>query len=213
MSDHKNKTEFETNRQEQKRVDQVATKVKVGDLDRSDLRFFHRDKKYLGEEQLEQILASIHHEGLQVPDRVLPRWRPQGAGEGPPARRGLPPAGPQGHARASRWRTRSTPSRSGRATPRICWSAASRTTPSGGAWTRLIGSAPLGRSTRRTCPRSRAAVALGVSLNRTGEIYSLPETAGCSITSSGTTSTPLLRPRSSKRLRTPSNSSKACRLP
>ena len=67
MSDHKNKTEVQTNRQEQKRVDQVATKVKVGDLDRSDLRFFHRDKKYLGEEQLKQILASIHHEGLQVP--------------------------------------------------------------------------------------------------------------------------------------------------
>ena len=52
MSDHKNKTEVQTNRQEQKRVDQVATKVKVGDLDRFDLRFFHRDKKYLGEEQL-----------------------------------------------------------------------------------------------------------------------------------------------------------------
>ena len=67
MLERKNKTELQTSRQEQKRVDQVATKVKVGDLDRSDLRFFHRDKKYLGEEQLKQLLASIHHEGLQVP--------------------------------------------------------------------------------------------------------------------------------------------------
>jgi hypothetical protein len=48
-------------------AEQRATRIRLNEIDRGDLRFSCRDPKYLAEEYLQDLIASIHKEGMQVP--------------------------------------------------------------------------------------------------------------------------------------------------
>ena len=48
-------------------AEQRATRIRLDEIDRGDLRFYYRDRKYLQEEHLEDLLKSLRREGMQVP--------------------------------------------------------------------------------------------------------------------------------------------------
>ena len=48
-------------------AEQRATRIRLDQFDRSDLRFFLREPKHLQEEHLKDLLPSVQHEGLQAP--------------------------------------------------------------------------------------------------------------------------------------------------
>ncbi|HKM54801.1 MAG TPA: ParB N-terminal domain-containing protein [Isosphaeraceae bacterium] len=48
-------------------AEQRATRIRLNQFDRSDLRFFLREPKHLQEEHLKDLLPSVQHEGLQAP--------------------------------------------------------------------------------------------------------------------------------------------------
>lgn len=48
-------------------AEQITRRVRLNQLDRSELKYFLRDEKYLQEDNLKDLLPSIQHEGLQVP--------------------------------------------------------------------------------------------------------------------------------------------------
>src|SRR5512135_2370339 len=79
-------------------AEQRPTRIRLDEIDRGDLRFYYRDRKFLQEEHLEDLLKSLRREGMQVPieffrdgDRkVLVKGFRRVAARGILARKGVP---------------------------------------------------------------------------------------------------------------------------